>query len=636
MDTMKKTYHLLSLCMMAMMAVVSSCSLENEVDNLSNDLLRVANVNTEGVVVIAGSDSEASLQVRANSAWVVTCDDPTLTLLTTAGSGDGEARLRMGENPSALNSRSWVVKLKSLADNNAIERAVTVTQSPNNESLNLIVTDSNVSWQAHTLTMMIESNGKWTAAITGTSGDYATLKTPSGEGNGQLVIEMAKNSTEQKRPFTVTVTGSDGKISKSVNMSQSEFGFYIELVGNKRIELARTFDPTGRTVQFRTNKNWTATVDQDWVTVSPAMGSVPTNGMDADQQVTIYANTNNNLQNREAQVVFTVRNTDNTIAATDTLHISQLSSVGLELIAPTETNLSSQAQTIALNVVSDLHWRASLAGTGATLNPTTTEGTGNGTILVNVSDNNSSSSRSFSITVSNDDNTIRKAVTFTQSGSSYYVNILGNKSISLPRVASSAKVTIAVNQSWEATASEAWLSVEPFFGDVATVGTREIQTVTVAVVGNNRAESRSGNIVFTVRNSDGSVAYTETLTVVQGSVNAPEVQQPEVFDISTRRAAFAAAYHAEPSQGAVTEYGFFWGTSPDNLTKQNHIQLTPQAGQYGYDGRFEAWAEDLQPLTTYYVVSYAVNDQGMGMSQVREFTTAGATPEEDDNQTPGL
>ncbi|MCR4919805.1 MAG: hypothetical protein K5928_08375, partial [Prevotella sp.] len=213
---MKKTYYLLSLCMMVWTAVVSSCSLEDEMDNLSNDLLRVANVNTEGVVVVAGDASEATLDVRANSAWVVVCDDPTLTLLTTAGSGDGQARLRMGENPSALNARSWTVKLRSLADANAIERAVTVTQSPNNETLNLIVTETTVSWQAHTLTMMVESNGKWTAAITGTNGDYATLKTPAGEGNGQLVIEMAKNASEQKRPFTVTVTGSDGKASKTV------------------------------------------------------------------------------------------------------------------------------------------------------------------------------------------------------------------------------------------------------------------------------------------------------------------------------------------------------------------------------------------------------------------------------------
>ena len=633
---MKKTYHLLSLCMMALLAVVSSCSLENEVDNLSNDLLRVANVNTEGVVVIAGSDSEATLEVRANSAWVVTCDDPSLTLLTTAGSGDGQARLRMGENPSALNSRSWVVKLKSLADANAIERAVTVTQSPNNESLNLIATESNVSWQAHTLTMMVESNGKWTATITGTQGNYATLKTPSGEGNGQISIELARNDTEQKRPFTVSVTSSDGKVTKSVNMRQSEFGFYVELIGNKSVELARTFDPMGKVVQFRTNKNWTATTDQDWVTVSPAMGRVPTNGVDAEQQLTIFANTNNNTADRDALVVFTVRNTDNTIASTDTLRIHQLSSMGLDLIAPSETKLSSQGQTIALNVVTDLHWRASLAGTGATLDPATTQGTGNGTVIVNVAANTSSNKRNFTITVSNDDNSIRKTVAFEQSGSNYSVRILGNASVSLPRQASTAKVFISVNQHWEATASEPWLSVEPFFGDVDNVGTFETQEVAVSVVGNNRAESRTGTVVFTVSNSDGSVAYTATLTVVQGSINAPMATLPEVDNITTRSATFTASYQAGSSQDVVTEYGFYWGTSPDNLVGQNAIQLTPEAGHYASSGSFNARVEGLQPLTTYYVISYAVNEQGMGLSQVQTFTTAGATPQEDDNNTPNL
>ena len=630
---MKKTYHLLSLCMMALLAVVSSCSLENEVDNLSNDLLRVANVNTEGVVVIAGSDSEATLEVRANSAWVVTCDDPSLTLLTTAGSGDGQARLRMGENPSALNSRSWVVKLRSLADANAIERAITVTQSPNNESINLIVAETTVSWQAHTLTMMVESNGKWTATLSA-NGDYATLKTTSGEGNGQLVIEMAKNATEQKRPFTVTVTSSDGKVT-SVNMIQREFGFYIDLVGNKTIALARTLDPNGRVVQFKANRNWTAVADQDWVNLSPAMGNVAVNGEDADLYTIISANTNNSTQEREANVVFIVRNTDNSIADTDTLHIRQMGSVGLVVNAPAETNLSSEAQVVTLEVVSDLSWMASVTGTGATLDPITTQGTGNGTVRVNVSANTGNNQRRFSVIVtSSSNNNIREVVEFTQNGSRYYVTI-NNKSISLPRVASTAKVAIVVNQDWEAQTTEPWLSVEPFMGSVANAGIRETQEVTVSVVANNSRDQRTGSIVFTVRNSDGSVASTETLIVTQGSINAPQLTLPEVFDVNTNSARLFSTFHGAESQGVITGYGFYWGTSPDNLTNQNHVSV-PVSRPYGYEGSLEAQLEGLEPLTTYYVVAYAVNEQGMGLSQVQTFTTAGATPQEDDNNTPNL
>lgn len=633
---MKKTYHLLSLCMMALLAVVSSCSLENEVDNLSNDLLRVANVNTEGVVVIAGTESEAILEVKANSAWMVTCDDPSLTLLTTAGSGDAQVRMRMGENPSALNSRSWVVKLKSLADANAIERAVTVTQSPNNESLNLIVAETTVSYSAHTLTMMVESNGKWTAAITNTQGNYATLKTPNGEGNGTLVIEMAENTETYSRPFTVTVTSSDGRVSKTARMTQREFGYEIHLIGNKTIEFERTPNPEGRPVEFETNKNWAVTIDQDWVIVSPAMGNVTTTGKMEQQKVSIIAKTNNNLENREARVVFIVRKTDNTIADTDTLHIRQIGSAGLDLVVPSESHLSPDAQTVDLSVVGDLHWTASLAGAGASLDPSTIQGTGNGTVRVNVSANNSSSSRSFSVTIVSDDNNIRKTVTLMQNGSTFSVNVLGNKAISLPRGASTAKVTIAVNQNWEAQTSDDWLSVEPFFGNVASVGTRETQVVTVSVVGNNKAETRTGTVVFTVRNNEGNVAYTETLTVTQASMNAPRVSLPDVFDVTTNSVQVSSTFEGAADQGVITAYGFYWGTSPDNLVGQNAIQLTPEAGHYASSGSFNARVEGLQPLTTYYVISYAVNEQGMGLSEVREFTTAGATPEEDDNNTPNL
>lgn len=633
---MKKTYHLLSLCMMALMAVVSSCSLENEVDNLSNDLLRVANVNTEGVVVVAGDASEATLEVKANSAWVVTCDDPSLTLLTTAGSGDGQARVRVGENPSALNSRSWVVKLRSLADANAIERAITVTQSPNNGAINIIVGETMVSFQPHVLTLMVESNGKWIASLTGTTGDYAKLRTTGEQnGNGIIEIEMAKNDTEQKRPFTVTVTSTtDPRVSKNITLQQMEFGFYINLVGNKTIELSNIYDPEGRVVQFLTNKNWTAVADQPWVTVSPATGTVVTNGEDAERYVVITAATNTSLQSREANVVFTVYNTNNTVADRDTLHVLQLNSVGLDVIAPSQTTLSSQEQTVTLQVVSDMHWRATLTGTAGVATLRNAEGSASGIIEIDVTENTSNTSRDFTVNVSNDDNSIVRSVRFTQSGSNYYVNILGNKAISMPRVASTAKVTIAVNQNWEAQTSDEWLSVEPFFGNVASVGTRETQDVTVSVVANNRAETRRGNIVFTVRNSDGSVAYSETLTVTQGSMNAPRVELPEVFDITTSSAFVSSNYQGASEQGVITEYGFYWGTSPTNLTGQNKIPFTPTT--YGYEGRVETLLNNLQPLTTYYVVAYAINDQGIGLSEVRQFTTAGATPGEDDNQTPGL
>jgi hypothetical protein len=254
---------------------------------------------------------------------------------------------------------------------------------------------------------------------------------------------------------------------------------------------------------------------------------------------------------------------------------------------------------------------------------------------VNVSANNSNNKRSFSITVSTVDNSIRKTVTLEQSGSSYYVNILGNKAISLPRVASTANVIIAVNQDWEAQATEPWLSVEPFMGSVASVGTRETQEVTVSVVGNSSRDPRVGNIVFTVRNSDGSVAYTETLIVTQGSINAPQLTLPEVFDVNTNSARLFSTFHGAESQGVITGYGFYWGTSPDNLTNQNHVSV-PVSQPYGYEGSLEAQLEGLEPLTTYYVVAYAVNEQGMGLSQVQTFTTAGATPQEDDNNTPGL
>ena len=84
----------------------------------------------------------------------------------------------------------------------------------------------------------------------------------------------------------------------------------------------------------------------------------------------------------------------------------------------------------------------------------------------------------------------------------------------------------------------------------------------------------------------------------------------------------SSSVHVESSvldQGSasVTERGFIYGLSP-NLTIDNGVKIIARAGD---DNRFNVDISGLQTLTTYYIVSYAMNALGVAYSSVESFTS---------------
>ncbi|QGT98624.1 hypothetical protein SYNTR_0031 [Candidatus Syntrophocurvum alkaliphilum] len=73
----------------------------------------------------------------------------------------------------------------------------------------------------------------------------------------------------------------------------------------------------------------------------------------------------------------------------------------------------------------------------------------------------------------------------------------------------------------------------------------------------------------------------------------------------------------------ITQYGFRWGTSSDNLQGNETI-----SGKITTDSIFNVNLYGLQPGNTYYYKAYAVNSKGSGNGEVKSFIVPGNNPPE--------
>ena len=98
----------------------------------------------------------------------------------------------------------------------------------------------------------------------------------------------------------------------------------------------------------------------------------------------------------------------------------------------------------------------------------------------------------------------------------------------------------------------------------------------------------------------------------------PLVFTGEPVDITTNSAVIAGKVVAKSAD--IIDRGFYWGK--DSAPYENGDQISMGSGY----GNFYFTLEDLELNTTYYVVAYAVNDNGIAFGEIRSFITQAELP----------
>lgn len=250
---MKKTHSILLLAA----ALLASCSKNDELGNVSGDLLKVADV------ALSGNLSTATLQVEADCSWRISESVDWLSVSPVQGQGNTEVTLTTGVNPSSLEERSCQLTVTS---DGGVQRVITLNQSRSNESLAVSTTELTFGENGGELSFTITSNTQW--EISG-GADWLTLSTTKGTENGTVSVTAQGNNQETSRIAVLTVNGNTTNFDIQVTQQGKNIVMVLE---PERIEA--TAGGAAYTFQVQSNTDWLVTSDVTTkVSLSPASGS---------------------------------------------------------------------------------------------------------------------------------------------------------------------------------------------------------------------------------------------------------------------------------------------------------------------------------------------------------------------------
>lgn len=330
-------------------------------------------------------------------------------------------------------------------------------------------------------TITITASEAWTLTKSAES-DWLTIKTTSGKaGTTQVDLEAKENIETKARTATITV--SSGELTKTVEITQSAANSEISLSVDN---LNFTSGSGSKSFSIKSNIAWTVSSSQDWCSVNPASGS-------SDGSVSVSVEENTSLSERTATI------TVESEAGTQTVKVIQSGAEPVLQLNKNDLSFTANAGSDSFTITSNTNWTITSDQTWCTVS--TSSGSGNGTITVNVSENYFIVSRSATITVRAGDLAQMISVIQAEANETLQLNMT---SMTFDSSGGSESFTITSNTNWTVESSRSWcsLSSSSGFGD---------GTVTVRASENTSTDSRTATI--TVRAGDrGEISQAIAVT----------------------------------------------------------------------------------------------------------------------------
>ena len=309
-------------------------------------------------------------------------------------------------------------------------------------------------------TLNVTSNTSWTLS------DYPswiTLSATSGNGNATVKVTATENTSADQRTSQMYLT-IDGKTTKTA-ISLTQYGKSINV---SPTSLAFTSSSSTQNVTVTSDGEWEASTSDSWITLSPS--SATGNGT-----LKVNVTENMSVNTRSGSITISMGGKDTTIGVTQ-----GSKSFGLTPSSLTFTDKSG-SQTVAIET--DGTWNATSNASWISVNPTSASG--NSTLLINVTENISSSERTGSVSVTMGDKTLNISV--SQRGK--YLTI-ANSLLEYTSKGGTIGITVTTNDTWTAYAENgtSWITLSQTSGS----GTADIKVV---AADNASVNSRTAFIV---------------------------------------------------------------------------------------------------------------------------------------------
>jgi len=426
--------------------------------------IEVAGIGTRTVVVeqtgtapaptLTVSDSEfrvpssmgfEEFDVFSNGDWTATSNDSWITITDPAGGNgtmDASVDFDFDANPTT-NERTGTITVEG----GGLTRTVTVIQDGMSLDLTvspeviLLVNPSSATRLVKVTTSanwLAVSNDSWIQIITPTGG--------MGSGNEDLDLNIEENTSIDDRIGTVTVTLEGTTISRTITVDQAGAAAVLTVSDDDlNVNALSGFEMVG----IMSNKDWTATSSDSWISITPDAGS-------GDGTMRIDYTENTDLNGRNGTVTLSAQGCPDV-----TISVTQEGADAVLSVDNTIFSVNAPAGMETLEIMSNKNW--TIVSNDAWINNlSTSNGSNDGTVNFNYDENTDVVSRMGTMTLSAAgcaDITITvqqnaAGVIFTVSDTDFNVDpSSGNES-----------VTITSNLDWTVKVSEPWLLVNPLMG----------------------------------------------------------------------------------------------------------------------------------------------------------------------------
>lgn len=344
------------------------------------------------------------------------------------------------------------------------------------------------------------------------SNGFTVLPTTGHSGTTVISITADSLTSMQERGVWVNITA--GTLTKSVLAFQDNQQHYLT-VSPQRINLPSSGGTTSFTIS--SDLSWSFVNPTSWAVFSTTSGNGTTT-------VTVTAPANTSVDNRSAN--FTV-----TASGLTALFVVNQPYPASFNISPTSITTTSGASSSYVTITSNSNWTITSIPNWVTAS--STAGTGNDTVVFNISAFTSAGTRSGIVVFMCGGQTYR--VDITQSGTSYFIPI--PTSFSLPYNAGSTNLTISADCAWYVSSGSSIVSLSQ------TAGTGNA-LITLTYPASTKKYQVSDTLVFTYDNT-----HTSSVTITQAA--NPEANpyilfspDPLVLNSSSGTSAFTIASNA--------------------------------------------------------------------------------------------
>ena len=350
-------------------------------------------------------------------------------------------------------------------------------------------------------TISFTTNGAWSAQIINSHADeWCSVSSTSGDaGNSSITITAQPNNTTEDRSATVVIKV--GAVSKTIWVKQKQKDALT--ITASEFEVAAEGGEVG--IEVKANIDFEYAIDesaQSWIKYS---------GSRAIKTSTLLFKVaeNEDLQRREAKIYIRSGSFNETIT------IYQAGSVPSIVISQNEYIVSSDGETVAVKVKSNVDVAVELPAGVDWISESASRATSTNTYRFDVSPNEEYDQRVAEIRFINKENNLSEVVSIIQSQKDAIV--LAKDSYAVESQGGQIQIEVGYNVDFDIEISNNWISIENNTRALA------VDVITFVIAENASLMDREGYIIF--KSTDSKITQTVKINQGRGDTN---IESPEI------------------------------------------------------------------------------------------------------------